>query len=83
MEPHANGEVVNLEHFFSVLSLKMFCRYAIDYEFPDSGEGALPSRDRRRATRRWLHKCMDRLGLPPVLPCFAPLLPCLQTCGAS
>lgn len=30
------GGVVDLEDFFSVLSLRMFCRFAIDYEFPDS-----------------------------------------------
>ncbi len=40
MEPKV-GSVVNLEHFFSVLSLKMFCRYAIDHEFPDSGTASV------------------------------------------
>lgn len=71
MEPHANGEVVNLEHFFSVLSLKMFCRYAIDYEFPDSGKGV-----RLRSTPG-VDGCVNGLAHPPSS------LACLQTCGAS
>ena len=40
MEPKV-GQTVNLEHFFSVLALKMFCRYAINHEFPDSGKRML------------------------------------------
>eukprot|EP00624_Nannochloropsis_granulata_P007377 evm.model.NODE_7421_length_28612_cov_28.772577.8 len=38
MEPHVGqGQgVVDLEHFFSILAFKMFCRFAINHEFPDS-----------------------------------------------
>jgi cytochrome P450 len=30
------GQVVDLEHFFSILAFKMFCRFAINHEFADS-----------------------------------------------
>lgn len=35
MEPRV-GKVVDLEHFLSVLSFRMFCRFAINHDFVDS-----------------------------------------------
>jgi hypothetical protein len=49
MEKHV-GESYNVEHFFAVLSLRMFCRYCIDHEFDNSGtanasyEPAIPAK---------------------------------------
>jgi hypothetical protein len=59
MEPHV-GEVVNLEHFFSVLSLKMFCRYSIDHEFPDSGK-----KKKSASPHTYAHVRFNQLSIHP------------------